>query len=133
MGRVAWLGKYDTTESTLVTLLRKAGAVLYTKTSVCQTLLSGETCNNIIARTSNPRNNAWSAGGSSGGEGALIALRGSVLGVGTDTGTSLVQSCRDVSLTILKEVRSVSLRHSTFYMPSNQVRVEHHIPRWQIA
>ncbi|CAG8362452.1 unnamed protein product [Penicillium salamii] len=89
MGRVAWLGKYDTTESTLVTLLRKAGAVLYTKTSVCQTLLSGETCNNIIARTSNPRNNAWSAGGSSGGEGALIALRGSVLGVGTDIGGSV--------------------------------------------
>ncbi|CAG7976886.1 unnamed protein product [Penicillium salamii] len=67
MGRIAWLGKYDTTESTLITLLRKAGAVLYTKTSVCQTLLSGETCNNIIAVTSNPRNNAWSAGGSSGG------------------------------------------------------------------
>ncbi|CAG8001328.1 unnamed protein product [Penicillium salamii] len=89
MGCIAWLGKYDTTESMLVTLLRKAGAVLYTKTTVSQTLISGETSNNIIAVTSNPRNNAWSAGGSSGGEGALIALRGSVLGVGTDIGGSV--------------------------------------------
>ncbi|CAG8407897.1 unnamed protein product [Penicillium salamii] len=63
MGCIAWLGKYDTTESMLVTLLRKAGAVLYTKTTVSQTLMSGETSNNIIAVTSNPRNNAWSAGG----------------------------------------------------------------------
>jgi amidase len=32
----------------------------------------------------NPRNIALTAGGSTGGEGALIALRGSLLGVGTD-------------------------------------------------
>lgn len=40
--------------------------------------------NNIFGRTLNPLNTKLTAGGSSGGEGALIALRGSILGVGTD-------------------------------------------------
>lgn len=86
MGYVSWLGKYDTTESTLVTLLRKSGAVFYTKTSVPQTLMVCETVNNIIGRTVNPRNKNWSCGGSSGGEGAMIGIRGGVIGVGTDIG-----------------------------------------------
>jgi amidase len=49
----------------------------------------GETINNIIGRTLNPYNRLLSCGGSSGGEGALIALRGSPLGVGTDIGGSV--------------------------------------------
>lgn len=86
MGYVSWLGKYDTTESVLVTLLRKAGAIFYTKTSVPQTLMVCETVNNIIGRTVNPRNKNWSCGGSSGGEGAMVGIRGGVIGVGTDIG-----------------------------------------------
>jgi amidase len=39
--------------------------------------------------TVNPHSNKLSCGGSSGGEGALIALRGSVLGLGTDIGGSI--------------------------------------------
>jgi amidase len=49
----------------------------------------GETINNIIGRTLNPYNRLLSCGGSSGGEGALIALHGSPLGVGTDIGGSI--------------------------------------------
>ncbi|KAJ5290310.1 uncharacterized protein N7443_010563 [Penicillium atrosanguineum] len=89
MGYVSWLGKYDTTDSVLVTLLRKAGAIFYTKTSVPQTLMVCETVNNIIGRTVNPRNKNWSCGGSSGGEGAMIGIRGGVIGVGTDIGGSI--------------------------------------------
>ncbi|RHZ70341.1 hypothetical protein CDV55_108460 [Aspergillus turcosus] len=89
MGYVSWLGKYDTTESVLVTLLRKAGAIFYTKTSVPQTLMVCETVNNIIGRTVNPRNKNWSCGGSSGGEGAMVGIRGGVIGVGTDIGGSI--------------------------------------------
>jgi len=87
MGYVSWLGKYDTTDSVLVTLLRKAGAIFYTKTSVPQTLMVCETVNNIIGRTLNPRNKNWSCGGSSGGEGAMVGIRGGIIGVGTDIGT----------------------------------------------
>ena len=87
MGYVDWLGRFETEDSILVTLLYNAGAVLYVKTSVPQSLMHTETLNNIIGRTVNPRNKHLSCGGSSGGEGALLALRGSILGVGTDIGT----------------------------------------------
>ena len=86
MGYVSWLGKYETSDSILAALLRKAGAVFYVKTSVPQTLMVCETINNIVGRTLNPRNRNWSCGGSSGGEGAMVAIRGGVIGVGTDIG-----------------------------------------------
>ncbi|KAF2654945.1 Acetamidase [Lophiostoma macrostomum CBS 122681] len=89
MGYVSWLGKYDEEESVLTTLLRKAGAVFYVKTSVPQTLMVCETVNNIIGRTVNPRNKNWSCGGSSGGEGAMVGFRGGIMGVGTDIGGSI--------------------------------------------
>lgn len=76
-------------DSQITTELLSLGAVLYCKTSLPQTLLFGETKNNIIGQTLNPNNQNLSCGGSSGGEGALQALRGSTLGVGTDIGGSV--------------------------------------------
>ncbi|KAF2683550.1 amidase [Lentithecium fluviatile CBS 122367] len=73
----------------LVDNLLAAGAVLYVKTNVPQTLMALDSHNNIFGRTLNPINTAVTAGGSSGGEGALLAMRGSVLGVGTDVGGSI--------------------------------------------
>lgn len=86
MGYVDWLGRIESEDSVLVSILRRAGAVFYVKTSVPQTLMVCETVNNIIGRTVNPRNKNWSCGGSSGGEGALIGIRGGIMGVGTDIG-----------------------------------------------
>lgn len=43
----------------------------------------------LAGRTLNPHNIKLSAGGSTGGEAALIAMRGSILGVGTDIGGSV--------------------------------------------
>ncbi|KAL6912665.1 hypothetical protein FSST1_010425 [Fusarium sambucinum] len=89
MGYVSWIGKKDTEDSVLTTMLLGAGAVLYVKTSVPQSLMVCETINNIFGRTTNPRSKNWSCGGSSGGEGAIVAFRGSVIGVGTDIGGSI--------------------------------------------
>ncbi|KAK0622386.1 amidase signature domain-containing protein [Immersiella caudata] len=98
MGYVGWIGSNLGTkdpsqahqvESQITTELLSLGAVLYCKTSLPQTLLFGETKNNIIGQTLNPHNQNLSCGGSSGGEGALQALRGSTLGVGTDIGGSV--------------------------------------------
>lgn len=86
MGYVSWLGKYAEENSVIVSLLYKAGAVFYVKTSVPQSLMICETVNNIIGRTVNPWNKDLSCGGSSGGEGAMIGFRGGVIGVGTDLG-----------------------------------------------
>lgn len=98
MGYVGWVGTFEgkrddprakTAESELVRELRRAGAVVFCKTSVPLTLMAGETANNIIGYTWNPKNRRLSSGGSSGGEGALIALRGSPAGFGTDIGGSI--------------------------------------------
>lgn len=98
MGYVGWIGTFQgktgtgrekVFESEMVRELRELGAVLYCKTSVPHTLMSGETVNNIIDYTWNPKNRNLSSGGSSGGEGALISLKGSPLGFGTDIGGSI--------------------------------------------
>ena len=52
-----------------------------------------ESYNPVFGRTSNPYNRQLTAGGSSGGEGALLALYGSPLGVGTDIGGSVRIPC----------------------------------------
>lgn len=98
MGYIGWIGTFQgkkddprrkVFESELVRELRALGAVLYCKTSVPVTLMTGETANHIIEYTWNPRNRYLSCGGSSGGEGALIALKGSPGGFGTDIGGSI--------------------------------------------
>ncbi|KAI1617410.1 amidase [Exophiala viscosa] len=98
MGYVGWIGTFEgikddprkgTYESEMVKELRSLGAVLYCKTSVPHTLMSGETVNNIIGYTWNPKNRYICSGGSSGGEGALIGLKGSPGGFGTDIGGSI--------------------------------------------
>lgn len=57
MGYVGWLGTwegdassplYKTHESVIVNEMRRQGAVLYCKTAVPQTLMCGETVNNIV-------------------------------------------------------------------------------------
>ncbi|KAI4718774.1 fatty-acid amide hydrolase [Aureobasidium sp. EXF-10727] len=75
-------------DSDLTALLRNAGAVFYVKTMQPQGLLHLES-DSPLGRVLNPFNIQLSAGGSSGGEAALLALRGSVIGVGTDIGGSI--------------------------------------------
>jgi amidase len=75
--------------SLLVDILLGQGAVLYCKTNIPQTLMALDSDNNVFGRVLNPRDTRLTAGGSSGGEGALIAMRGSILGVGTDVGGSI--------------------------------------------
>ncbi|KAH7393248.1 amidase signature domain-containing protein, partial [Cadophora sp. MPI-SDFR-AT-0126] len=75
--------------SALVDMLLDLGAVLYCKTNLPQSIMTGDSHNNIFGRTLNPRNKFLTSGGSTGGEGALLALRGSILGVGTDIGGSI--------------------------------------------
>lgn len=73
----------------IVQVLRNAGAVLHCRTTIPQTMMHLETDSNLYGVTTNPYNSKLTSGGSSGGEGALIALRGSSLGVGSDVGGSI--------------------------------------------
>lgn len=78
----------DKEDSHMVAILRNAGAVFYVKTNQPQALMHLES-DSFLGRVLNPHNLSLSAGGSTGGESALIALRGSILGVGTDIGGSV--------------------------------------------
>ncbi|KAJ9143676.1 Fatty-acid amide hydrolase [Pleurostoma richardsiae] len=89
IGLVAYLDRISTTNAALVDILLELGAVLYVKTNVPQTMMTADSHNYVFGRTLNPWNTMLGAGGSSGGEGALVAFRGSPLGVGTDIAGSI--------------------------------------------
>jgi len=89
VGFVSLVNKPAEENSALIDLLLELGAVLYVKTNIPQTMMTADSHNNVWGRTLNPHNSTLTAGGSTGGEGALIAFRGSPLGVGTDVAGSI--------------------------------------------
>jgi fatty acid amide hydrolase len=72
-----------------VARMRAAGAIVVGKTNVAQLLMFLESDNPVYGRTANPWDLSRTCGGSSGGEGAIIAAGGSPLGLGTDIGGSV--------------------------------------------
>ena len=76
-------------DATVVTRLKDAGAVIMGSTNVPEGGLWMETHNLIYGRTNNPWNIKHTPGGSSGGEGALIAAGASPIGLGSDVGGSI--------------------------------------------
>ncbi|KAJ4983362.1 amidase [Stagonosporopsis vannaccii] len=85
IGYVSFIAKPpSSTNSAVVQILFDAGAVFYVKTNIPQTMMTADSQNNIFGRTLNPYNLSHTAGGSTGGEAALLAMKGSVLGVATD-------------------------------------------------
>ncbi|KFA81111.1 hypothetical protein S40288_01006 [Stachybotrys chartarum IBT 40288] len=83
IGAVAYIGRVSTENSALVNILLGLGAVLYVKTN------SVDSDNNVFGRVLNPLNTMLTAGGSSGGDGALLAFRGSPLSAATDLAGSI--------------------------------------------
>ncbi|XP_069795037.1 fatty-acid amide hydrolase 1 isoform X2 [Narcine bancroftii] len=88
-GLGVFLNQPATEDSVIVQVLKKQGAIPFVKTNVPQSLLSYECCNPIFGQTINPHNTKRTSGGSSGGEAALIAAGGSILGIGSDIGGSI--------------------------------------------
>lgn len=78
----------DDKDAQMVRIFREAGAVFYCKTTQPQAIMHLEGVSQY-GRTLNPYNINLSSGGSTAGEAALIAQRGSVLGIGTDIGGSI--------------------------------------------
>ncbi len=77
-------------DAVAVQLARRAGAIVLGKTNVPQTLLCPmDTTSFLFGTTPNPWNRARGAGGSSGGEAAVIATGQSPFGLGTDVGGSI--------------------------------------------
>jgi fatty acid amide hydrolase len=77
------------TTSLVAQVLLDNGAIIITKTNIPQGLMVPESSCRCFGTTKNPYQIQRTAGGSSGGEGALISVRGSFLGIGTDIGGSV--------------------------------------------
>lgn len=71
-------------DATVVARLRQAGAILLAKTNCPPNGSGSDSENALIGRTLNPYHLEHSAGGSSGGEAALVAVGASPLGLGSD-------------------------------------------------
>ncbi|GFS79533.1 fatty-acid amide hydrolase 2-B, partial [Nephila pilipes] len=76
-------------DSDAVVFYRKAGAIPVTVSNVSEMCMWWESHNHIFGVTKNPYNNTRTPGGSTGGEAALIASAGAVIGIGTDIAASL--------------------------------------------
>jgi fatty acid amide hydrolase 2 len=74
---------------TIVARLREAGAIPLGLTNTSELTLWVETENRLYGRTNNPYDRRRTAGGSSGGEGAIIGAGASPIGLGTDFGGSI--------------------------------------------
>ncbi|GFT74255.1 fatty-acid amide hydrolase 2 [Nephila pilipes] len=73
-----------TEDAPAVALFKEAGAIIIATTNAPEMGLHVETVNHLHGRTCNPYDTTRTCGGSSGGESALIAAGGSVLGLGND-------------------------------------------------
>ncbi|KAK5079053.1 hypothetical protein LTR64_002526 [Lithohypha guttulata] len=89
IGLAAYANEPTTKDTVIVTILRDLGAVFYTKTTTPTAMMMAETVNNVWGETINPLHKALTPGGSSGGEGALLAFHASPIGIGTDIGGSV--------------------------------------------
>ncbi|KAB8238734.1 hypothetical protein ETB97_009892 [Aspergillus alliaceus] len=77
-----------TEDGPMAKLLKDAGAVPYVKTALPVTLLSFESANALWGHCCNPHVPEYSPGGSTGGEGAILALGGRI-GIGSDVAGSV--------------------------------------------
>ena len=76
-------------DATVLSRLRKNGAILLGKTNTPEFTLKYETNNLVYGETNNPYDLSCSPGGSSGGAAAIVASKGSPFDIGSDYGGSL--------------------------------------------
>ena len=79
----------ESSDSPLIKCLKNSGMIPFVRTNIPQIAFTYESTNSLWGRSVNPWNINRASGGSSGGEGALIAARGSPLGIGSDIGGSI--------------------------------------------
>ena len=88
-GLVSRIGVRATEDATCVRRLRRAGAIPLGLTNLSELCMWLESSNKVYGRTSNPYDLRCIVGGSSGGEGAIIAAGASPFGLGSDIGGSI--------------------------------------------
>jgi fatty acid amide hydrolase 2 len=88
-GLVARKGSLAPKDAITVARLRKAGAIPLGVTNISELCMWMESNNRVYGRTNNAYDQRCIAGGSSGGEGAIVGAGGSPFGLGSDIGGSI--------------------------------------------
>ena len=88
-GLVARRDVVATHDATAVARLRRAGAIPLGSTNISELCMWMESHNKVYGRTNNPYDPTRIVGGSSGGEGAIVAAGGAPFGLGSDIGGSI--------------------------------------------
>ncbi|KAG7796476.1 hypothetical protein KL929_002983 [Ogataea haglerorum] len=88
-GYLSWKDNVSERDGLPVSIMKSLGVVPFCQTNIAQGLLSIESTNNIFGTVLNPHNTNLTASGSSGGEAALVAMKGSPFGMCTDAGGSI--------------------------------------------
>ncbi|XP_032663090.1 fatty-acid amide hydrolase 2 [Odontomachus brunneus] len=89
MGIVSRRNYRSIKDATVVGYLKDAGGILIAKTNVPELNLWVESRNKVYGQTNNPYNTTRTVGGSSGGEGAIIAACGAPISISSDIGGSI--------------------------------------------
>lgn len=76
-------------DADVVAALKTEGSIILGKTNTPTLCFCQETVNKLYGRTNNPWDLSRTPGGSSGGEGALLAVGGAAAGIGSDIGGSI--------------------------------------------
>ena len=122
---LGWVGLIDRpakSDSPAVETLRQAGAVIYCKTNIPQSMMMSDSYNHLYGQSVNSLNRNLISGGSSGGEGALIAAGGSIAGIGSDIGGSVripaaLQGLYGLSPSIGRVGSRESIRRDKYVVP----------------
>ncbi|MCB9531886.1 MAG: amidase [Myxococcales bacterium] len=88
-GLVARAGRPAAADATAVARVRRAGAIPLGVTNTSELCMWMESNNRVYGRTNNPYDPTRIVGGSSGGEGAIVAAGGTPFGLGSDIGGSI--------------------------------------------
>ncbi|KAK7917928.1 hypothetical protein PG985_009802 [Apiospora marii] len=121
---VAWVGKAHSGPNLLYDTFWNEGCVFFARTTQPQTIMHLETESNVYGRTVNPYNRDLTSGGSSGGESALLGMRGSILGVGGDIGGSIRCPAAHVGIYGFKSAEHQTRRHR--WLPERRGRQRDH-------
>jgi amidase len=101
-GITDYVTRVPSTDATVVSRLKQAGAILIGKTNTPPLTLSFETENPIYGATNNPYDLARTPGGSSGGAAAAVASGIAPFDLGSDTGGSIRQPAHNCGIVGLK-------------------------------
>ncbi|KAK9447604.1 amidase signature domain-containing protein [Limtongia smithiae] len=85
---VAWVNNKVSQDAHVIQVMENLGAILFARSTQPQTIMHVETETILYGTSVNPYNRNLSCGGSTGGEGALLGLNATPLGMGTDIGGS---------------------------------------------